>query len=104
VVRHNWSLQSGAGLCQRPDEWNSDEDCAALYYRSERQILRRLPQTAAVLFTIRVYLHPLDTLREKPGALDALFDAIDATPAALAAYKGFDTLAPQLTSYRKAST
>lgn len=99
VVRHNWSLQAGAALCRRPGE-SPAQDEGALYYRTERQSLRRLPRTGAVVFTIRVYLHPLDCLRDIPGALPALFEAIDATPQALARYKRFDALGDALAAYR----
>jgi len=101
VVRYNWSLQAGGRLSQRPEE---TEDCppdAALFYRTERQSLMRLPQSGAIAFTIRVYLHPLETLAGISGALPALFAALDTTPPALARYKGFDRLAPAVSRYRR---
>ncbi|MEP3421030.1 MAG: DUF3445 domain-containing protein [Erythrobacter sp.] len=36
----------------------------ALFVRSERQTLRRLPQTGAILFTIGIYVDPLGTLTD----------------------------------------
>jgi hypothetical protein len=36
-----------------------------LFIRYERQTLRRFPETGAVLFTIRVYIDPLRTLKEE---------------------------------------
>lgn len=36
----------------------------ALFVRSERQTLRRLPQTGAILFTIGVYVEPLASIAE----------------------------------------
>ena len=100
VVRYNWSLQAGGLLSQRLEETAECTPDAALFYRSERQSLLRLPQSGAIAFTIRVYLHPLETLAEVPGALSAMFAAIDATPHALARYKGFDRLAAALSRYR----
>ncbi len=100
VVRFNWSLQAHEALCQRPETEPEILPDSRLFYRSERQSLRRLPRTGAIAFTIRVYLHPLDLLRETPGALQALFAAVDATPADLARYKGFDELEPALARYR----
>ncbi len=35
----------------------------ALFVRSERQTLRRLPETGAILFTIGIYVEPLDALK-----------------------------------------
>ena len=34
-----------------------------LFVRSERQTLRRLPETGAILFTIGIYVEPLEKLR-----------------------------------------
>ena len=101
VVRFNWSLQAHDALCQRPETEPDALHDANLYYRSERQSLRRLEQTGAIAFSIRVYLHPLEQLAETPGALEALFAAIDATPPDLALYKGFEELAPALARYRR---
>lgn len=40
----------------------SDNAGETLFVRSERQTLRRLPETGAILFTIGVYVEPLGTL------------------------------------------
>lgn len=100
VVRFNWSLQEYNALDQRPDHEVPISVDTPLYYRVERQSLLRLPQTGAIAFTIRVYLHPLEMLADIPQALPALFQAIDSTPPALARYKAFDELAPALEKYR----
>lgn len=44
-----------------------------LFVRSERQTLRRLPETGAILFTIGIYVEPLGTL--SPANIDMLSDA-----------------------------
>lgn len=44
-----------------------------LYVRSERQTLRRLPETGAILFTIGIYVVPLGSLR--PANIRRLADA-----------------------------
>jgi hypothetical protein len=100
VVRYNWSLQAGDRLSQRLEEIEACPPDAALFYRTERQSLLRLPQSGAIAFTIRVYLHPLEALADVPGALAAMFAAIDATPRALARYKGFDRVEAALARYR----
>lgn len=102
VVRYNWSLQGDDRLNQGVDLKEAITPDTRLYYRSERQSLARLPRTGAVAFTIRVYLHRLESLARVPGALPALFSAIDSAPPALARYKGFDLYAPALASYRRA--
>ena len=43
-----------------------------LWVRSERQTLRRLPRSGAVLFTIRVQLAPLAALAARPDLAVAL--------------------------------
>jgi hypothetical protein len=96
VERFNWGLQRGAALCAR----HAEADEGALHYRCERQTLSRLPGTGAILFTIRVYLCPLDSLSAVPGALQTLLQAIDACPPALAVYKGFERLADDLKALR----
>jgi hypothetical protein len=101
VVRYNWAVQAGDRLNERmeaPQEILAD---SPLYYRTERQSLMRLPRSTAIAFTIRVYLHPLERLAEFEGALPALFAAIDNTPPALGAYKGFDRLEVALARYRQ---
>lgn len=100
VVRFNWSLQQGGRLNQRDDSVagavNDD-----LYYRVERQSLRRLPESGAVVFTIRVYLHPLVRLLDMGPALPKLFQAIDSNPQVLQHYKGFDRLGGALEPFRE---
>lgn len=100
VERFNWSLQTSDSLCQRATQTAAVEADTDLYYRCERQTLRRLPHTGAIVFTIRVYVHPLESLAATSDALPALFNTIDNTPAALADYKGFARLAPALLKYR----
>ncbi|GAB3321904.1 heme-dependent oxidative N-demethylase family protein [Haliea atlantica] len=99
VQRYNWGLQRGRGRCQRQD---SPEEGQDLHYRVERQTLLRLPQSRAVVFTIRVMLAPLASLAARPGGLGALFEAIDGCPPALAHYKGFPDLAADLRPWREA--
>ncbi len=101
VERFNWTLQADwelfhDGRAQVPEEAGAE---ASLYYRVERQTLVRLPRTGAVVFTIRVFLHPLEALATRPGALAALVAAVDAAPPALARYKGFERLRAALARY-----
>jgi hypothetical protein len=100
VVRYNWAVQVGDRLNERMEEPEEISADSPLYYRTERQSLVRLPRSGAIAFTIRVYLHPLEMLAACEGALPALFAAIDATPPALRAYKGFDRLDVALARYR----
>lgn len=100
VCRFNWSLQADPGLFH-PAATNTPVPRGThLYYRVERQTLRRLPESGAIVFTIRVFLHPVALLGAVSGALDALVAAVDATPPALAQYKGFPALRDALEQYR----
>ncbi|KIP09817.1 hypothetical protein PHLGIDRAFT_115974 [Phlebiopsis gigantea 11061_1 CR5-6] len=64
-----------------------DVDPALVRLRVERQTLRRLPRTGAVVFTIRVYLTPLAQLVQEPGVPGRLASAIRSWPEDVARYK-----------------
>jgi hypothetical protein len=59
-----------------------------LRLRTERQTLRRLPKTGAVVFTIRVYTVPVQQLALEAGEAARLAAAIRSWPAEVAADKG----------------
>jgi hypothetical protein len=87
VQRCNWSLQFGdQRFC--PGRGSSDPSWP-LYYRVERQTLRRLAKSGAIAFTIRVYLHSVASLRAIPGAQESLLRCVQTTPEDIARYKGF---------------
>ena len=48
--------------------------------RTERQTLRRLPKTGAILFTIRTYTTPVVTLAQEPGVPSRLASAVRSWP------------------------
>jgi hypothetical protein len=85
VERRNWSVVSSGELFlpderavrSRQSEITSDTAGLRLFVRMERQTLRRLPQTGALLFTIRIWRHPLSALRERPERLAAFARAWD---------------------------
>lgn len=100
VSRLNWALQADCGLFHPAAPEVAVALDSPLYYRVERQTLRRLPRSGAIAFTIRVFLHPLAALSAVPGAIESLVSAVDATPPALATYKGFPLLRDALEQYR----
>jgi len=55
VLRYNWSVQAGNELCWRDDV--ASESAEDYYWRVERQTLLKLPQTGAIVFAIRIFLH-----------------------------------------------
>ena len=68
-----------------------------LYVRSERQTLRRLPETGAILFTIGVHVAPLGSL--SPGNIAFMAEALATIPDNEARRRGAAHFAPQLQAY-----
>lgn len=99
VQRFNWSLMPHSQYLSR-DEWALTASSDALWYRAERQSLRRLPVTGAIAFTIRVHICPLAALKQCDGALESLWAAVDAAPHDLRHYKGLDILEPVIARWR----
>jgi hypothetical protein len=80
-------LPRGHGQWAHDDSITSENAGEKLWLRMERQTLRRLPHTQDVLFTIRIYVHPLHTLAARPERAAALAEAIRALPPELQTYK-----------------
>lgn len=74
LLRWNWSLYGDKRLFHPdvlgPDmpRFGSGERADPVHLRIERQTLRKLPETGAVVFTIRISLVDLDTLAGLSGA------------------------------------
>ena len=80
-MRGNWFIHASDQLFRLPEDLRTpraDEPMALerLFLRCERQTLRRLPESGAVLFTIRVYLNPLAELATQPTLAADLLDAL----------------------------
>lgn len=60
---------------------------STLWLRTERQTLRRLPRTGAIVFTIRVYQTRIDDLAKEPGVPGRMASAIRSWPEDVARYK-----------------
>jgi dimethylamine monooxygenase subunit A len=97
VWRLNWTLLDDATLFQpNPGRPATAADPAELFFRVERQTLRRLPASGAIIFTIRTYCTRAGTLveREPTFATDVLATLATA-PSDTLAYKGWTELAPR---------
>jgi hypothetical protein len=100
VWRLNWSLvddprlfqPSGHGRHERNTDITASNAGEMVWLRMERQTLRRLPRSREVLFTIRVYVHPLRTLATHPRRAAALAAAVRALPPAMQQYKSLPPL------------
>ncbi|UEM23289.1 DUF3445 domain-containing protein [Skermanella mucosa] len=95
VWRLNWSLTDDPTLFQpvghgrlEPDRSMTAENAGVrVFLRVERQTLRRLPRTGAVLFTIRTYQRPVEALAARPQEAARLASAVRALPDDTARYK-----------------
>ena len=98
LERRNWSLVSSREL-HAPDPApmraaiaaiDADRAAEVLMTRVERQTLRRLPQTGAALFTIRVWLTPLAEIAGDPDRLARFALAWRTAAPEFRAYKHLD--------------
>ena len=85
LMRLNWSV-AGTPELHCPSHREHHAEGTARYLRTERQTLRRLPRTRAVVFGVKVAVTPVDDL--DPAARTALREAIAALPPDMADYKG----------------
>jgi hypothetical protein len=96
--RLNWTLLDNPALHQpfsiRRSPSGELEDW---FFRVERQTLRQLPTTKAIVFTIRNYVASAKTLREVvPEFGENLLSALDTAPEAMQGYKGWVGVADKL--------
>jgi len=100
LERHNWTVQwsdarytpDGTPLREAAAAAALEEAKDALHLRVERQTIRRLPQTGAVLFTIRIRLYRLaELLADQPLASAFQQAWKDASPD-VRAYKKWESL------------
>ncbi|GAA5848877.1 hypothetical protein JCM8547_006375 [Rhodosporidiobolus lusitaniae] len=78
------------------------DDVRQVCFRTERQSLRRLPRTRAVLFTIRTYLIPVTDLADEPGVPGRMASGIRSWPQGERSvdwYKGAELYNPVLLPY-----
>lgn len=98
LERRNWTVLNAevlhtpysAPIRARIPEIDPADAGRILNLRVERQTLRRLPQTGAALFTIRVWLAPLERLAGDPARLAAFARAWREAPADFRGYKRLD--------------
>ncbi|KAL2754203.1 hypothetical protein ACRALDRAFT_2124959, partial [Sodiomyces alcalophilus JCM 7366] len=115
-ARHNYFMQVDDGLgwshsigsedapeesrgwkvVKEPEGGRSVED---MWFRSERQTLRRLPRTGAVVFTIRTYFHPMTEVAREDYVPGRLASAIRSWGPDVRRYKGLDKFERVLLEY-----
>ncbi|KAJ5468786.1 hypothetical protein N7475_006538 [Penicillium sp. IBT 31633x] len=82
--------------------WNTAEKNRVIenhFFRSERQSLRRLPRSGAVVFTIRTYFEPITRVAEEPYVPGRLADAIRSWGDDVSRYKGREKYQDVLLEY-----
>ncbi|KAJ6035481.1 hypothetical protein N7499_002632 [Penicillium canescens] len=100
VIRNNYFIQVDDNLAwsysigsedAETVSWNTAEKNRAVechYFRSERQSLRRLPKSGAVVFTIRTYFEPVTEVVKEPFVPGRLADAVRSWGDDVSRYKG----------------
>jgi hypothetical protein len=104
LTRSNWALLPDPTLHQ-PEGRDPPRgfDPAGLWFRLERQTLRRLPVHGSVLFTIRTLQWPLPEVAADRPAAEALADAVAALPPALARYKDLEACRDSIVDWLRTS-
>ncbi|AGY59417.1 heme-dependent oxidative N-demethylase family protein [Gloeobacter kilaueensis] len=104
MQRLNWTIVDSPALFLPPDHPRAAPIAASeagehLWIRIERQTLRRLPTTGAVLFTIRTYVHPLACLEGQPEMARALAETVHQIPEPMQLYKSILPVREPLLTY-----
>ena len=105
-ARRNFSLHNTPSLRQdgpqpivEKTSINSKNAGDRLWLRVERQTLRKLKGTGAILFTIRIHIRPLKQLKKFEGVAKRLSKALSALPPEMQAYKQTNTFSDSVQEY-----
>jgi len=88
MLRYNWSIQQGNELYWRSNGSDIEENPAQKYWRIERQTFLRLPETGAIVFGIRIFLHSFESLSGVKGFDLAIKSLLAQLPNVQKHYKG----------------
>jgi hypothetical protein len=102
--RTNWGISNHPSLFQ-PDipPHTPGMDIADMWFRTEWQTLRRLPETEAILFTIRTYVEKLSDFVERDYELvHGIGDIINKIPEDVAQYKSIAPYRERIFEYLSA--
>lgn len=106
--RRNWSLHDSPALRQdgtpskkpKPSkQFNPKNVGENLWLRVERQTLRKLEITGAILFTIRIHLRQLKQIVNYDGVAERLSQSLSALPSEMHEYKQTDVFADSVQTY-----
>lgn len=111
VVRNNyfiqldldldWSSSIGDENTDKVGWYTADEAVTPeqLFFRSERQSLRRLPKTGAIVFTVRTYFLPITEICDEPHVPRRLLDAVESWSDDVREYRGYEKFKTVLLPY-----
>lgn len=111
VLRNNYFIQVDDNLAwshsigsedSESVSWNTAEKNKAVehhFFRSERQSLRRLPRSGAVVFTIRTYFEPITEIVKEPYVPGRLASAVRSWGEDVSRYKGKEKYQEVLLEY-----
>lgn len=107
-MRTNWSLTTDPALFQPVSLPHAPIPAAEagerVFYRVERQTLRLLPETGAVLFGIRIHQHKLAAFEALPPERRALAEAVAALDPGLVEYKSMTAIKDAVVEYLTSSS
>lgn len=98
VWRLNWTLIDNKDLHQPTSARQSPQgDLSKWFFRVERQTLRQLPRSGAIIFTIRNYVASARELYERDAEFGpTLLRSLETAPEEMQAYKGWLGVAERL--------
>ena len=106
--RFNWSIYETPILFQpaesksyieRSKQINQENAGDKLFIRVERQTIRRLPVSRSIIFTIRVHVDPLNSIKKDISLLQDLKKAIVDLDVSVKEYKSIDQISQPLINW-----
>ena len=105
LERFNWSIYDDPKLFQpvhsKPFVEFKESKPSKLFLRVERQTIRKLPVYGTVLFTIRVYVDPIESILNDEHTLASLKMAVENLSGPMKKYKSIDQLEKTLLLWLK---
>ena len=105
LERFNWSIYDDPKLFQpvhsKPFVEFKESKPSKLFLRVERQTIRKLPVYGTVLFTIRVYVDPIESILNDEHTLTSLKMAVENLSGPMKKYKSIDQLEKTLLLWLK---
>jgi hypothetical protein len=87
VARTGWSLTACNDLALNYEKQIFEKDPSELIVRVERQTLRRIPNSDAIAFTIRIHRWPLHVIRDDANLTNDLLISLRQLPDEIKTYK-----------------